>query len=861
MRQYCFARVCLALAPMLILGFGEARAQISPVGSPVSYIAAAVRGNGIAYDPKNKVYLTVATYGLLRGQFVSQDGAPVGSTFVIQSGGSYTHFPSVAYSPDADGGAGGFLVVWHASDLAGERTSIHARMVSVNHGGPFSADNQVGADSSFYEAPVNVAYSKPAQSFMVVWGTKETANVSGVIVNNSGAAASGILPVATTGDGERWAGVACHDSKPECLVSYSGWSSNAFVRSVLLNARTGIVDGASFAQHRRTSGIWQTDTVFNSLTGEYLVVWYQEPGNGLYATRVAAGSGTPTSGILTVSTRFASKDSVDLAYNPAAGTTLYVSHDLLSTSNDGAVEIDAAGNPISASSILVLPTNQGNYYPSVAANPARSEWMALTSHRFQALYGQRITTTSVGSPAPPSTPAPTPPLPPPAAPPCSYDISTKDLSVSAGSAGGKLTVTAVPTGCVGTWTAESASGFITLSPSDNTVSYGIAANPSSLARRGTATIAGHTLTVDQAGLPCTYTLDASSITISAEAVTGTLAVSTPQACRWDAASQSGFITFSNATGRTDSGTLQIHVSRNFATPGRTGTATIAGQTFSVTQGGAPVNEKLWRPELARADFNGDGYNDLLWRDSTHGYIAAWHLQGGHTTKEAVSVPIVVDDPDWEIVGTGNFERAGVQDGKPDIVWQHRREGWIYLWYMDGVHRYDHTYLTLRRMPSAGWKVVGVGDFNFDGKPDLLWQHPTDRWLSLWLVDGTRVTNVPLSPGRIEDALWQIAGVGDFNADGHSDILWRHREGGSLGVWLMNQGEKAVWVPLDPAAVGDREWQIAAVIDVNGDQTPDLVWHHISNGWVAVWYMNGTSRADHGSFPVIVDLNWKLVGPK
>jgi hypothetical protein len=33
--------------------------------------------------------------------------------------------------------------------------------------------------------------------------------------------------------------------------------------------------------------------------------------------------------------------------------------------------------------------------------------------------------------------------------------------------------------------------------------------------------------------------------------------------------------------------------------------------------------------------------------------------------------------------------------------------------------------------------------------------------------------------------WQLAGLGDFNGDGKTDILWRHTVTGALYAWLMN----------------------------------------------------------------------------
>lgn len=36
-----------------------------------------------------------------------------------------------------------------------------------------------------------------------------------------------------------------------------------------------------------------------------------------------------------------------------------------------------------------------------------------------------------------------------------------------------------------------------------------------------------------------------------------------------------------------------------------------------------------------------------------------------------------------------------------------------------------------------------------------------------------------------DSTWQIAGTGDFNADGLSDILWRNTVNSKTYIWFMN----------------------------------------------------------------------------
>lgn len=98
--------------------------------------------------------------------------------------------------------------------------------------------------------------------------------------------------------------------------------------------------------------------------------------------------------------------------------------------------------------------------------------------------------------------------------PCTFSIAPTSASIAAAGAAGVVTVMA-GAGCA--WTAVSNSGFITVlsgaSGSGNgSVSYSVAANPSTSPRTGTVTIAGQTFTVTQAGAACpTITLSPSTL--------------------------------------------------------------------------------------------------------------------------------------------------------------------------------------------------------------------------------------------------------------------------------------------------------------------------------------------------------------
>jgi hypothetical protein len=54
---------------------------------------------------------------------------------------------------------------------------------------------------------------------------------------------------------------------------------------------------------------------------------------------------------------------------------------------------------------------------------------------------------------------------------------------------------------------------------------------------------------------------------------------------------------------------------------------------------------------------------------------------------------------------------------------------------------------------------------------------------MWLMNGG-TTSSSVSVGSALP-YWQIAQTGDYNGDGKSDILWHDSKSGGVVVWLMN----------------------------------------------------------------------------
>ena len=125
-----------------------------------------------------------------------------------------------------------------------------------------------------------------------------------------------------------------------------------------------------------------------------------------------------------------------------------------------------------------------------------------------------------------------------------------------------------------------------------TVTYAVAANGTSSTRVGILTVENRAFTITQAGAACTFSLSSISTTIAAAGGTGGTAVSGVSGCAWTAVSNAAWISVTSGASGTDNGPVAFSVDPNPNTTTRTGTLTIAGRTFTVTQQGQPCSYML-----------------------------------------------------------------------------------------------------------------------------------------------------------------------------------------------------------------------------------------------------------------------------
>ncbi|MDQ3907561.1 MAG: carboxypeptidase regulatory-like domain-containing protein, partial [Acidobacteriota bacterium] len=170
---------------------------------------------------------------------------------------------------------------------------------------------------------------------------------------------------------------------------------------------------------------------------------------------------------------------------------------------------------------------------------------------------------------------------------CSFSLSPPARSFASDGGSDSVSVTAAPSDCQ--WTASTGDNWITINSGKSgtgggAVGYTVAANPNSAQRSGAITIAGQTFNVTQSGVSCTFTLSPPSQSFGASADTGGVTVTAAaQDCRWTAASNVNWITITSGTPGAGNGTVAFSVASNPNGASRTGTLTVAGQTFTVSQ--------------------------------------------------------------------------------------------------------------------------------------------------------------------------------------------------------------------------------------------------------------------------------------
>ena len=176
---------------------------------------------------------------------------------------------------------------------------------------------------------------------------------------------------------------------------------------------------------------------------------------------------------------------------------------------------------------------------------------------------------------------------------CAYTLTPTSLAFSSVGGNGTFRVNS-GAGCA--WTTMSGASWIRIisgqtGAGSGQVAFAVDSNIGD-ARTGTLTVAGQIFTVTQSSLTCSITLTPRSASVPAGGGTATLAVSTAASCNWTAVSMETWIRVITGASGSGGGVIGISVEANPDGAARTGTVTVAGQIFTVTQSGLPIQISL-----------------------------------------------------------------------------------------------------------------------------------------------------------------------------------------------------------------------------------------------------------------------------
>jgi hypothetical protein len=162
------------------------------------------------------------------------------------------------------------------------------------------------------------------------------------------------------------------------------------------------------------------------------------------------------------------------------------------------------------------------------------------------------------------------------------------------------------------------------------------------------------------------------------------------------------------------------------------------------------------------------------------------------------------------------------DGKADLLWRNGGTGQNVYW--RGAVNTQPTPIT--SAPDLDWVVAAIADFNGDHKDDILWRHSTTRATVIWLSANSATTQAVTSWA----AQWNVVGAGDFNGDGKEDIFLRNFMTGANVIWRSGNST----TPQGMSAQPNMDMVPVAVGDFNNDGKDDILWRNVTTGQNLLW---------------------------
>lgn len=222
--------------------------------------------------------------------------------------------------------------------------------------------------------------------------------------------------------------------------------------------------------------------------------------------------------------------------------------------------------------------------------------------------------------------------------------------------------------------------------------------------------------------------------------------------------------------------------------------------------------------IGTGDFNGDGTTDA----------ALYNPAGGVTDLQMNmnsfqnTASLGGNSPSYSPVGVGDFNG----DGFSDVLFRNNSTGdfGFNQTNVSGGAVTGATYIGIGGS-SNSYQVKGVGDFNGDTVSDILFRNDTTGDMGFVFMKAGGTSTGYQAIGGSSPA-FSVVGTGDFNGDGTTDILFRNNATGDFGFDQINNGVNTGYHALGSSS---NSYHIAAVGDYNGDGIADIMFRNATTG--------------------------------
>lgn len=218
--------------------------------------------------------------------------------------------------------------------------------------------------------------------------------------------------------------------------------------------------------------------------------------------------------------------------------------------------------------------------------------------------------------------------------------------------------------------------------------------------------------------------------------------------------------------------------------------------------------------LGVGDMTGDGKVDLAARD---GKGRLWLVPGNTTRSLGTPVALPFSGRSYDLIsGIGDV----TNDGRPDIIVRSRKSKLTYIYPGDGHGGVNPRYGAFSQFKAVDF-LASVGQLTGNGRSDLVGR--VGGRLVVFTNTGNRNIGSVVDTGSLISNTDLLLNVGDWNGDGHGDVMTRSASTGRM-YFRAGNGRSRLAAPVQAASgTGwDNTRLVAAVGDVTGDGYPDLM---------------------------------------